>query len=113
MPTPCRRRGWVGSSDRALPQARWWATSGSGPPPTSPSDRALALAGRAQVTRLRDLTRDYLDLARRLTQGGGEDRIAKVRAQGKLPARERISRLLDAGSPWFELGLLVAYDQYD
>ncbi|MGH7584767.1 MAG: carboxyl transferase domain-containing protein, partial [Gemmatimonadales bacterium] len=65
------------------------------------------------MTRLRDLTRDYLDLARRLTQGGGEDRIAKVRAQGKLPARERISRLLDPGSPWFELGLLVAYDQYD
>jgi acetyl-CoA carboxylase carboxyltransferase component len=65
------------------------------------------------VTRLRDLTRDYLELVGRLRLGGGEERVAKVRAQGKLPARERIARLLDPGSPWFELGLLVAYDQYD
>ncbi len=33
--------------------------------------------------------------------------------QGKLAPRERVERLLDPGSPWLELGLLVAYDQYD
>ena len=33
--------------------------------------------------------------------------------QGKLAARERVERLLDKDSPWLEIGLLVAYDQYD
>jgi len=33
--------------------------------------------------------------------------------QGKLAPRERVERLLDPGAPWLEIGLLVAYDQYD
>jgi 3-methylcrotonyl-CoA carboxylase beta subunit len=33
--------------------------------------------------------------------------------QGKLAPRERVERLLDPGSSWLELGLLVAYDQYE
>ncbi len=33
--------------------------------------------------------------------------------QGKLAPRERVRGLLDPGAPWLELGLLVAYDQYD
>ena len=33
--------------------------------------------------------------------------------QGKLAPRERVAKLLDPGAPWLELGLLVAYDQYD
>ncbi|MBA3259235.1 MAG: acyl-CoA carboxylase subunit beta [Gemmatimonadales bacterium] len=33
--------------------------------------------------------------------------------QGKLAPRERVQRLLDPGAPWLELGLLVAYDQYE
>lgn len=33
--------------------------------------------------------------------------------QGKLSPRERVERLLDPATPWLELGLLVAYDQYD
>src|SRR5687768_15986980 len=36
-----------------------------------------------------------------------------MHAQGKLSPRERVQGLLDPGSPWLELGLLVAYDQYD
>lgn len=49
----------------------------------------------------------------KLRQGGGPDKIAKLHKQGKLSARERITRLCDAGSPFLEIGLLVAYDQYD
>ena len=40
-------------------------------------------------------------LARKSNQalaGGGEQRLAKQRAAGKLSARERIDRLLDTGS---------------
>jgi acetyl-CoA carboxylase carboxyltransferase component len=33
--------------------------------------------------------------------------------QGKLAPRERVAQLLDPGTPWLELGLLVAYDQYE
>src|SRR6188472_1584285 len=33
--------------------------------------------------------------------------------KGQLAPRERVEKLLDAGSPWLEIGLLVAYDQYD
>ncbi|HBT26269.1 MAG TPA: methylmalonyl-CoA carboxyltransferase, partial [Pseudothermotoga sp.] len=37
-------------------------------------------------------------LDQHIEKGGGDDRIAKQHAQGKLTARERISLLLDAGS---------------
>ena len=34
-------------------------------------------------------------------------------APGKMTARERIAALLDPGTPFLEIGLLLAYDQYD
>ncbi len=63
--------------------------------------------------RLRALTEEYQRLAERLREGGGAARVAKMHQQGKLAPRERVERLLDQGAPWLELGLLVAYDQYD
>jgi acetyl-CoA carboxylase carboxyltransferase component len=63
--------------------------------------------------RLRALTDRYRQLAERLRQGGGPEKIKKQHDQGKLTARERVRLLLDAGSPWLELGLLVAWDKYD
>ncbi|MGI9040322.1 MAG: acyl-CoA carboxylase subunit beta [Gemmatimonadales bacterium] len=65
------------------------------------------------MSRLRALTEEYQTLAARLQQGGGAARVAKMHQQGKLAPRERVERLLDPGTPWLELGLLVAYDQYD
>nr|MBA3521407.1 acyl-CoA carboxylase subunit beta [Gemmatimonadales bacterium] len=65
------------------------------------------------MSRLRALTEEYQGLAARLQQGGGAARVAKMHQQGKLAPRERVQRLLDPGTPWLELGLLVAYDQYD
>ncbi len=46
-------------------------------------------------------------------QGGGEKYLQRHREQGKLPVRERIERLLDAGSPFLELSPLAAWDLYD
>lgn len=63
--------------------------------------------------RLRLLTEEYQRLVARLQQGGGAARVAKMHQQGKLAPRERVQRLLDPATPWLELGLLVAYDQYD
>jgi 3-methylcrotonyl-CoA carboxylase beta subunit len=65
------------------------------------------------LSRLRQLTEEYLRLAARLQQGGGAARVTKMHQQGKLAPRERVHRLLDTGAPWLELGLLVAYDQYE
>ena len=45
--------------------------------------------------------------------GGGQERIDKQHAAGKLTARERIAKLLDPGAMFLEIGLLIAYDQYD
>ncbi|MFI5210338.1 MAG: acyl-CoA carboxylase subunit beta, partial [Gemmatimonadales bacterium] len=68
---------------------------------------------RAKAGRLRALTDEYTALAAKLRQGGGAARVAKMHEKGQLAPRERVERLLDPGAPWFELGLLVAYDLYD
>jgi 3-methylcrotonyl-CoA carboxylase beta subunit len=67
----------------------------------------------AKAGRLRTLTAEYRELAERLREGGGPERIRRQHEQGKLTARERVARLLDRDSPWMELGLLVAHDQYE
>jgi 3-methylcrotonyl-CoA carboxylase beta subunit len=64
-------------------------------------------------SRLRALTDEYQQLAKRLQEGGGAARVAKMHQQGKLSPRERVQGLLDPGALWLELGLLVAYDRYD
>jgi acetyl-CoA carboxylase carboxyltransferase component len=46
-------------------------------------------------------------------QGGGAKYVERHRAQGKLPVRERIERLLDEGSSFLELSPLAAWDVYD
>ncbi len=64
-------------------------------------------------SRLRALADEYQQLAAKLRQGGGAARVAKMHDQGKLSPRERVQQLLDTGSAWLEIGLLVAYDRYD
>src|SRR5438093_1292295 len=56
------------------------------------------------------------DLRQRLSnvrQGGGPRYLQRHREQGKLPVRERIDKLLDAGSPFLELSGLAAWDMYN
>ncbi len=59
------------------------------------------------------LNAEITSLEARIRLGGGEDKIERQHAQGKLTARERIERLLDSGTRFQEIGLLVAYDLYD
>lgn len=65
------------------------------------------------ASRLRALGGEVRALEARLREGGGAERAAKEREKGKLPVRERVARLLDEGTRFVELGLLVAHDQYD
>jgi 3-methylcrotonyl-CoA carboxylase beta subunit len=66
-----------------------------------------------KASRLRDLTTEFQQLETRLRLGGGPDKIERQHQQGKLTARERIDLLLDPGTYSQEIGLLVAYDQYE
>ncbi|MEY2538025.1 MAG: hypothetical protein QOG67_1765 [Verrucomicrobiota bacterium] len=47
-----------------------------------------------------------------LREGGGKAGLERQRKLGRLPARERINRLLDKGSDFFEVGLWAAYKMY-
>jgi acetyl-CoA carboxylase carboxyltransferase component len=64
-------------------------------------------------SRLRMLTDQYLLIERQLKLGGGREKIEKIHNQGKLTARERIDLLLDPDTFSQEIGLLVAYDEYN
>ncbi|WP_306643138.1 acyl-CoA carboxylase subunit beta [Sanyastnella coralliicola] len=55
------------------------------------------------------------DLRRKLTavyKGGGEKKIAKQHAKGKMTARERVDYLLDDDQPRIEIGALAAEGMY-
>src|SRR5690349_18018587 len=73
----------------------------------------MKIANVESTKRLRQLTDELKHLESRLRLGGGLERIEKQHKQGKLTARERIGLLLDKDSFSQEIGLLVAYDQYD
>lgn len=49
---------------------------------------------------------------REIMLGGGQKRIDKEHAKGKLTARERIDLLLDDDTDFFELGLWAGYEMY-
>ena len=65
------------------------------------------------TNRLRELTDELKTLEAKLLEAGGAKRLEKLHQQGKLSARERVDLLRDEGSSMLEIGLLVAYDQYD
>ncbi|MBK9170417.1 MAG: acyl-CoA carboxylase subunit beta [Bryobacterales bacterium] len=73
-----------------------------------PSERAFSPG--AHIEELLEQLRSAEDKVR---AGGGPARIKKQHQAGKLTARERIARLYDADSPFFEIGLLIAWDQYE
>ncbi|MGN8259346.1 carboxyl transferase domain-containing protein [Pseudomonas sp. SMSB3] len=51
-------------------------------------------------------------LLAQIAQGGGANAQQRHTARGKLLPRERIDRLLDAGSPFLEIGQLAAHEVY-
>jgi acetyl-CoA carboxylase carboxyltransferase component len=81
------------------------------PPPKAelPTDLSPDVASG----RLGGLTAELRQLEEKLRAGGGPEKIDRQHKQGKLTARERIGLLLDKDSVQQEIGLLVAYDQYD
>src|SRR3546814_89139 len=60
-----------------------------------------------------ELSRELDRRLARAAEGGGEKARAKHAARGKLPVRDRITALLDPGSPFLEIAPLAAEEMYD
>ncbi|HVH29636.1 MAG TPA: carboxyl transferase domain-containing protein [Vicinamibacterales bacterium] len=67
---------------------------------------------QANRDRLTQLVAELGGRIARAREGGGASYMRRHREQGKLPVRERIDRLLDAGSPFLELSPLAATGMY-
>ncbi len=67
----------------------------------------------AATSRLRTLSDEVRALEAVVRQGGGAKKIAKLHDQKKFSARERIEKLCDPHTRFLEIGLLIAYDEYD
>jgi acetyl-CoA carboxylase carboxyltransferase component len=68
---------------------------------------------RTNRDRLAALVEELEARLTRARQGGGPRYLRRHREQGKLFVRDRVDRLLDAGSPFLELSPLAAWDLYD
>src|SRR5450755_1281111 len=67
-------------------------------------------ANRAHFIGLLAQLRDRSEL---VAAGGGADAMARHTARGKLPARDRIGRLVDPETPFLEFSALAAWEMYD
>jgi acetyl-CoA carboxylase carboxyltransferase component len=62
---------------------------------------------------MRALVAGLDELQDKLKTGGGAKKIEKQHKDGKLTARERVAKLIDPGTFFLEIGLLIAYEEYD
>ena len=63
--------------------------------------------------RMEQLVAELRERTARVALGGGEKAVERHRSRGKLPARERIDRLVDPGSAFLELSALAAWALYE
>jgi acetyl-CoA carboxylase carboxyltransferase component len=68
---------------------------------------------RENAAHSRRLAGDLRERLARVREGGGAEAVARHRARGKLPARERIDRLADPLTPFLEFSALAADGVYD
>ncbi|HYD56721.1 MAG TPA: carboxyl transferase domain-containing protein [Burkholderiales bacterium] len=67
---------------------------------------------RDNAQRMRSLVDDLREKVAAVSRGGDEAARAKHTARGKLLPRERVSKLLDPGAPFLEVGQLAAWGMY-
>jgi 3-methylcrotonyl-CoA carboxylase beta subunit len=67
---------------------------------------------RAAAEAMSGLVADLKDKIAKIAAGGGDDARAKHLARGKLLPRDRVTLLLDPGTPFLELSQLAAYGMY-
>ena len=74
--------------------------------------KSAAIPSRIAPSSLRELTEQILTEEESLRRGGGEPGQARQRKLGRLPVRERLSRLIDPKSVFLELNLWAAWRMY-
>src|SRR5580692_5525133 len=62
--------------------------------------------------RIIDLLTKIKNEEEQIRQGGGAQAVESQHKKGRLTVRERIAKLIDPGSQFFELGLFAAYEMY-
>jgi len=63
--------------------------------------------------RMIDLVTQIKNQEEQIAAGGGAKAIESQHKKGRLTARERIAKLIDPGSQFFELGVYAAYEMYE
>ena len=63
--------------------------------------------------RMEELVAELRERTAQVARGGGEKATERHRSRGKLPARERVDRLVDPGTAFLELNPLAAWEIYD
>ena len=63
--------------------------------------------------RVVDLLTSIKNEEEQIRQGGGAKAIEAQHKKGRLTARERIAKLIDPGSHFFELGIYAAFEMYE
>ncbi len=69
--------------------------------------------GKNEVTPLNKIIKEINETEAEIKKGGGEKRIKKHHKKGKLTARERIDKLIDEDTRFYELGLWAGYEMYE
>src|SRR5690349_24673594 len=62
---------------------------------------------------MEELMAERRERSAQVGSGGGEKSMERHRSRGKLPARERVDRLVDPGTAFLELNALAAWGMYD
>src|SRR5262249_19304824 len=65
------------------------------------------------IQRLTDLLAQLSEQEADIMLGGGQTAIERQQKKGRLTARERIERLIDPDTTFFEIGLWAAWGMYD
>jgi 3-methylcrotonyl-CoA carboxylase beta subunit len=68
---------------------------------------------KANQAAMKEHLKIYSDRLKQMQAGGGAAAIEKHKSRGKLTARERVSRLIDAGSEFLEFSPFAAFGCYD
>jgi acetyl-CoA carboxylase carboxyltransferase component len=63
--------------------------------------------------RIVDLLTKIKNEEEQILQGGGAKAIESQHKKGRLTARERVAKLIDPGSQFFELAIYAAYEMYE
>src|SRR4051794_38140290 len=73
---------------------------------------SAAKSRNSEFPSLQELTAQFAVEEAEIGLGGGKAAIERQHAKGRLTARERIGRLIDPQTSFFELGLWAAREMY-